>query len=182
MNVYGSVLENRKMDFLTEIKLVVKKGDNAIMIGGDFNLIRKVEEKSSERVNVRWMDPFNGCIAYIELRGLHRLGGRYTWSNNKDIPIRVVLDRMLVSTKWEEQFPLSTVQVVTKVGLDHTPLPVDSNQDGERKPRIFRFESTWLMQDGFKIWLISKWPSRGGGYIMDHLHRCSKILRRNLKG
>jgi hypothetical protein len=71
VNVYSSVEDNRKSLFLQELYSVVEEGLDAIMIGGDFNLIRSREEKSSGNVAVRWMNSFNNFIAKDELRELH---------------------------------------------------------------------------------------------------------------
>ena len=67
------------------------------------------------------MDAFNSRIFKMELKELHRFRGRFTWTNNQDMPIRVVHDRVLVSTKCE-MFPLAFVHVITKMGSDHNPL------------------------------------------------------------
>jgi len=87
----------------------VEEGLDAIMIGGDFNLVRSREEKSSRNVTARWMDLFNEFIAETELRELHRSGGLFTWSNNQELQVLVVLDRVLVSSDYEQSYPLVTV-------------------------------------------------------------------------
>jgi hypothetical protein len=50
-------------------------------MGGAFNLVRKVEEKSSNNVDVALMDAFNEMINNTTLGELHRSGSRYTWTN-----------------------------------------------------------------------------------------------------
>ena len=74
--------------------------------GGDFNLIRSPDDKSSGNVDVPRMQMFNDCIADLALREITRVGARYTWSNNRIEPTRSVLDRVLVSVEWEIAFPL----------------------------------------------------------------------------
>jgi len=105
---------------------MVENGLDATMLGGDFNLVRFREEKSSGNVTARWMDLFNDFIADNELRELHRSGGLFTWSNNQDLPVRVVLDRVLVSAEHERAYPLITVQTLMRIGSDHSALLVDS--------------------------------------------------------
>ena len=51
------------------------------------------------------MTSFNEFIAEVELREVHRAGVRFTWSNNQELPIRVVLDRVLISGECEKHVP-----------------------------------------------------------------------------
>lgn len=52
--------------------------DLPIMLGGDFNLVRKAEEKSSGNADPHLMEAFNDMINVTSLRELHRSGSRYT--------------------------------------------------------------------------------------------------------
>jgi hypothetical protein len=46
-NVYGPVQDDKKLDFfLKGLQSVVEHFQSPKMLGGDFNLIRRVEEKS----------------------------------------------------------------------------------------------------------------------------------------
>ncbi|RLN39154.1 hypothetical protein C2845_PM01G41450 [Panicum miliaceum] len=182
INVYGPVQENKKADFLLELEGLVEGEQKAIMMGGDFNLVRSRQEKSTENVNERWVAKFNEFIAEAELREIHRIGGRFTWSNKQNVPIRVVLDKILVSRDFEGMFPLLLVQVITRLGSDHSALLVDSGDSEVVRSKIFRFEPAWLLQEGFREWLQGKWPKRVKRNILDHWHDTSYILRRSLKG
>jgi hypothetical protein len=51
------------------------------------------------------MNMFNEFINHYKLREIAR-GAQYTWTNNQVNPVLVKLDRFLVSTEWEERFPL----------------------------------------------------------------------------
>lgn len=48
---------------------------------GDFNLIRRVDEKSTGNVDQRFMDVFHEMIEAAELTELFRGGCKYTWTN-----------------------------------------------------------------------------------------------------
>jgi hypothetical protein len=71
-----------------------------ILLGGDFNMVRKIEEKSNGNINFRFLDAFNEMINLTGLRELHRSGSRFTWTNKQNPPIMCVLDRVLVSNEW----------------------------------------------------------------------------------
>ena len=75
--------------FSEEIQTKILATEIPIMLGGDFNLIRRIEEKSSGNVNVPLMDAFNEMIHTTGLRELHRSGSRYTWSNKQTPPSSV---------------------------------------------------------------------------------------------
>lgn len=59
------------------------------------------------------------------IRELHRVGDKYTWTNKQDDPVREVLDRVLISDSWEAFYPLTLVQSLTRVGSDHNPILVN---------------------------------------------------------
>ena len=105
-----------------------------LIIGGDFNLVRKVEDKSSGNVNIRWMQAFNDTIDDISLKELHRDGSRYTWSNKQEDPIQSVLDRDFVNNRWEGMFPHVRVQALTRIESDHNPLLVESGPPEIKTP------------------------------------------------
>lgn len=90
-----------------------------IMLGGDFNLVTKIEEKSIGNVDVNLMNAFNDMINTTSLREFHRSGSRYTWTNKQNPPIMYVLDRVLVSNEWEDKFDLTTAITAPRLGSDH---------------------------------------------------------------
>lgn len=90
-NVYGPVQDNKKQEFLSDLEVTINDSQMPILVGGDFNLIRRVEEKSTGNVNTQWMCAFNDFVANTELRELHRSGGQYTWTNKQARPIMVML-------------------------------------------------------------------------------------------
>ena len=85
-NIYGPAHDDRKLDFIDEIQSAVESSEIPVLLGGDFNLIRRIEEKSSGNVNYLLMDAFNEMIHTTGLRELHRSGSRYTWSNKQTPP------------------------------------------------------------------------------------------------
>lgn len=160
ISVYGPVKDNLKQDFLNDLNVLIKSVDIPTLIGGDFNLIRRREEKSSGNVNVHLMDTFNDFVANTELRELHRGGGQYTWSNKQVQPIMVVLDRVFMNASWEAHFPLVTTHSITRVGSNHNPLMVKTCIKRRVRSKKIRFESAWVKHEGFCEWVRSKWPDK----------------------
>ena len=70
----------------------------------------------------------------------------------------------------------------TRVGSNHNPLIVCLEEELTHPPRYFRFDPMWLTQEGFKEWLIARWPLRIKANCLDHCHVISGKLRRGMKG
>jgi hypothetical protein len=78
------------------------------------------------------------------------LGRKYTWTNNLVNPTFEKLDHILMIMEWEEKFPLSTVQALTRKVSDHTPLLLNSGESSYMATQpMFKFELGWLLRDGF---------------------------------
>ena len=67
------------------------------------------------------------------------------------------LDRVLVSTDWEEKFPLTTLTSLVRVGSDHKPLLLDTGDRHQNRTRQFFFEKQWCLEDKFLEMVESKW-------------------------
>ena len=72
INVYGPVQDDRKPEFLQELLDKIKNTPLPLIVGGDLNLVRRIEDKSSSNVNHRLMDAFNEFVEVAELRELCR--------------------------------------------------------------------------------------------------------------
>jgi endonuclease/exonuclease/phosphatase family metal-dependent hydrolase len=66
---------------------------------------------------------------------------RYTWANSLPNPTYEKLDRILVSTEWEQKFLLANVIVLSRDISDHTPLLLDTGRvpSSSNQP-LFKFE------------------------------------------
>lgn len=58
------------------------------MLGGDFNLYKFASEKSNSNIDVRCMDMFNKFISDLDLREVHIIGPKFTWTNKQYCPTR----------------------------------------------------------------------------------------------
>jgi len=181
-NVYGPAHDDRKLEFLEEIQSKVQSVECPMILGGDFNLERRIEEKSNGNVNVQMMEAFNEMINNTALRELHRTESHFTWTNKQNPPILCVLDRVLVSNSWEDKFSLTSVVTGPRLGSDHNPLIVDTGGNVPGQQYYFRFSAHWLQQEGFREWVRDKWPSRFKYDPLDHWHVISSKLRRAIKG
>lgn len=64
-------------------------------------MIRTAHDKSSDNINLAWMNAFNVLIEEAEIREISRSGDRFTSTNKQDNPIMCNLDRILMTPDWE---------------------------------------------------------------------------------
>jgi len=130
------------------------------IIGGDFNIMRRPEDKSSGVFDAKWPNLFNAVIESLDLKEIVMSGHQYTWAGPRDNLTFEKLDRVLVSTDWEYKFPLSTVEPRDRDISDHTPLVLNtgaSTHSANQRP--FKFERRWLIMDGFYDMVVNIWQS-----------------------
>jgi hypothetical protein len=64
----------------------------------------------------------------LNLRELEMSKRKFTWANNLAQPTFEKLNQILITTKWEEKFPLSTVRALTREISSHTPLLLNTGE------------------------------------------------------
>jgi hypothetical protein len=158
--VYGAAQDAQKAEFLAELVRICDTNTLPMLVGGDFNIIRRQEEKNNENYNDRWPFMFNTIIESLNLREISLSGRQYTWANRRAIPTYEKLDRVLATAEWEQKFPLVSVRALTRSGSDHTPLLLDSGMQAHRGNKaLFSFELSWLRKDGFIDMVKKEWES-----------------------
>jgi exonuclease III len=95
--VYGPPYEEKKQEFLDELCELGSYGE-AILIGGDFNLVRSKKDKSNEVVEVKWCEKFNEWIDKNSLLEIKLFGRSFTLSNNQEHAVMSHIDRVFCST------------------------------------------------------------------------------------
>lgn len=80
--LYGPAQEEGREQFLIELAQLCRSNSLPLIIRGDFNILRFSSDKNKNFCPNKWNDMFNHIINTHELRELHLVGGRYTWSNN----------------------------------------------------------------------------------------------------
>ena len=114
--VYGASQDERKSEFLSELVRMGSTESLPMLVGGDFNSLRKKEGKNNDNFNPRWPFLFNAIIQSLDLREIDLSGRQFTWDNRRDTPTFEKLDRVLTSVEWEQKFPLVTVRTLTRTG------------------------------------------------------------------
>lgn len=122
------------------------------IIGGDFNLIRTLDEKKGGiRRTDQFMDMFNDIIAEQRLVDMQTINGIFTWNNRRGGKNRLAsrLDRFLLSESIMNRDVFLEAKIMRALGSDHWPirLEIDIKKNSGKKP--FRFESFWLRNPQF---------------------------------
>ena len=115
--VYGAAQEERKPDFLAELVRICDGETLPMLIGGDFNIIRREEEKNNSNFNARWPVVFNAIIESLDLKEIQLSGRQYTWASRRETPTYEKLDRFLASVEWEQKYPLVSVHAMTRAQI-----------------------------------------------------------------
>jgi hypothetical protein len=87
-----------------------------VIIGGDFNMIRYIHEKSLGTKYTIWLDMLNNFINDTKIIELIRGGSLFTWTNKQQNPIRSNLDKIFVSKSWDQHYLRTRVMTMTRVG------------------------------------------------------------------
>jgi exonuclease III len=111
--VYGAAQDEHKPEFLAELVRICEEEPLPILVGGDFNIIRRKEEKNNDNFNARWPFMFNAIIESLDLREIALSGRQFTWANRRENPTYEKLDRILASVSWEQKCLLASVRELT---------------------------------------------------------------------
>ena len=89
-------------------------------------------------------------------------GRRFTWANSLPEPTYEKLDRVLMSTDWEDKYPLVTVRALERIEdlSDHAPLLLSTGTLKSNVRHRFKFELGWLLRDGFDDMVKRVWSCK----------------------
>ncbi|KAG2576652.1 hypothetical protein PVAP13_6NG060815 [Panicum virgatum] len=134
--VYGPGQQEHKESFLIELANSCSRG--------------RPEDKSTDNFDFKWPNIFNQVIEVLDLKEIEMSGRQFTWASYGDNPIFEKLDRVLVTTEWEENFPISSVQSRDGGISDHTPIVLNTGASTHMNNQpLFKLERGWFLRDGF---------------------------------
>ena len=117
--VYGPTEGSIRDVLWVELDTVRSRWLLAWCLFGDFNIIRYPSERLGCSSFGLAMFKFSDFIAKHSLVDLPLEGGEFTWFRNSDRPSMSKIDRMLVSTNWEDHFLYVTQRILPRVVSDH---------------------------------------------------------------
>lgn len=154
--VYGPTDDSRKDEFLAEIARAAPPSGQPWLINGDFNLIYEARVKNNSNINRRIMGKFRAAIDAAGLREIKCKNRRFTWSNERENPTLVSIDKFFCNSPWDAMFPSFLLHAASTSCSDHCPLLL-AGAAAPRRPARFRFESFWLRFPRFHITVQRAW-------------------------
>jgi len=97
-NVYAPTNREDKASFFSELASMADSISSPWMVLGDFNLTRFPDDKNTDSFNISDANHFNELINTLGLIEIPLVDRAYTWSNRRDDPTLVRLDRCFVNT------------------------------------------------------------------------------------
>ncbi|CAD6263706.1 unnamed protein product [Miscanthus lutarioriparius] len=156
--VYGPQADAEKVLFLQELRSVCALCNGPWLVTGDFNLIYQAEDKNNTNLDRAMMGRFRRFLDVVEVKEIPLLGRKYTWSNERQSPTLVRLDRAFCCMEWEGIFPDSVLQSTTAGVSDHCPLILGLKVSTNGKRR-FHFESFSTKVPGFLDAVSLNWEA-----------------------
>jgi hypothetical protein len=115
---------------------------------GDFNLIYEAKDKNNLNPNRRLMGQFRHTLDRCELFEYALQNRNFTWSNERENPTLVRLDRVFCNKEWDLMFNRFNLHALSSSLSDHCPLLLC--QHARPKARdSFHFENFWPRIPGF---------------------------------
>jgi len=98
--VYAPCTPEGKADFLDWLQHLQINPDTDWILLGDFNLIRKPEDRNKPGGDIGEMFRFNEALSQLGVNEIRLQGRRYTWSNMQPSPLLQKLDWVFTSNRW----------------------------------------------------------------------------------
>lgn len=103
---------------------------------GDFNLIRRPEDRNREGGDAAEMYLFNEAIDTLGLIELLMHGRHFTWTNKQLSPLLERLDWFFTSNAWTETYPNTIVRSMTMETSDHWLCIIEINTKNPKGPYL----------------------------------------------
>jgi hypothetical protein len=129
---------------------------------GDFNMIYQARDKSNPNLNRRLMGSFRHTLNICELFELNLQNHKFTWSNERENPTLVRLDRVFCNKEWDLLLSNFHLLALSSSLSDHCPLLL-CQQDMPRCRDSFRFENFWPRIPGFREVVLQAWQKEVPG-------------------
>jgi exonuclease III len=159
--VYGPATPRDKQAFLRSLSYLSSLTQHhRWIVGGDFNIIRGLEEKKggSRRLD-RDSGDFNSLIDDLRLIDLEAINGTHTWTNRRTgmHQIACKLDRFLVSEPLIMDGTATESSILNRTGSDHWPIQLWLDVPATPGKKPFRFEQFWLDHPDFQAKIQGWW-------------------------
>ena len=108
VNVYGAAQKDHKNRFLSELSSFCLRSQVPLLIGGDFNIIRKAEEKNKPGGFNRWSSLFNSIIDQY---------GLVEFDLKTDCTLGLIIVVSLPLRSWTDSWPAQIGTLLTIISV-----------------------------------------------------------------
>ncbi|KAF5477414.1 hypothetical protein F2P56_004054 [Juglans regia] len=134
---------------------------------GDFNEILSNDEKKGGRIRgEHQMNLFRHVVEDGQLFDLGWRGAKFTWSNRHEDSsfTKERLDRALANKEWKKIFTVSSVETMTALCSDHSPIFLDCKSgygSGYRRSyNQFKYDASWSKEEVCTDLISNEWLKR----------------------
>lgn len=154
-NVYGPQWCTEKASIWKELLAIKNSKPGIWIIMGDFNAVRRKDERFNSIFCEKTASDFNNFIHEMGLIDMKMGGHRFTCFRNQDLKLSK-LDRFLLCPTFLNIFPHISVTALPRELSDHCPILLSTSRK-DFGPAPFRFFNSWMARDGFEKAFISSW-------------------------
>jgi hypothetical protein len=174
-NVYAPCVDADRDAFFDELLSLVPFCTGPWLLAGDFNITRAPDERNNDAFDAGLASAFNAVLDEMLLQELPLLDRKYTWSNMRDQPTLVRLDRAFINLPWASALCDSTLCSAVRETSDHVPLVLTATSAIPVSP-LFRYEKGWAFYEDYCAMVAHVWQ-RPCNQVADPVLRLSKKLK-----
>lgn len=185
INIYAPNHYKEKEQCLAIIKEVLKETqDGKIILGGDLNLVRSIEEKFGGNFHV---DPSRSSLEEImdqqSLLDIPPNNGKYTWNNKRvgKSDIKERLDRIMIQDNIAALYNSIKSKIIHTTTSDHKLVVIAMGKMENQGPLPFRYNSVWDSSTEINELVKEAWALRISGSPQYIWETKLKNLRSKLK-
>ncbi|GKV51190.1 hypothetical protein SLEP1_g57860 [Rubroshorea leprosula] len=155
INVYSPCQLSGKRSLWEELKKLVSGRGGNWCIAGDFNAVRKTEERKGSRGISSEMREFDSFIREADLIDIPLVGRKFTWYQASGQYMSRI-DRFLLSEGWLSKWSDTRQWGLRRTISDHCPILLKFQQV-DWGPKPFRFFDAWLKMEGCRELIREVW-------------------------
>ncbi|KAF8672185.1 hypothetical protein HU200_049753 [Digitaria exilis] len=155
-NIYAPAHAHEKASFICELSTLAPPANTPWILLGDFNLTRSPSDKNNSNFSAAEASSFNDALNILGVMEIPLRDRAYTWSNNRENPTLVKLDRVFIDLAWGDLFSNTTLSSLTRFASDHVPLLVNVSTRIPR-PSCFRYDRSWSLHEEYRELIRGRW-------------------------
>lgn len=111
------------------------------MVFGDFKLTRDPSDRNNDNFDAAAAQSFNAAVDTAQLQKLPLSDRQFTWSNRREVPTLVRLDRAFINAAWSSLLSNSILSSLPRLVSDHVPIVVAASSQVPASS-VFPYEKT----------------------------------------